>query len=53
MGFAYEQDDPDDPAKQSQRVVSFSETPLEHTQSMCVEIEDREGGSTSSRTASR
>lgn len=42
MGFAQEQDDPDDQTKQSQRVVSFSETPLEYTHAMCVEIEDRE-----------
>jgi hypothetical protein len=42
MGFAQEQDDPADEAKQSQRVVAFTETPLEHTHAMFVEIEDRE-----------
>jgi hypothetical protein len=42
MGFAQEQDDREDATKQSQRVVSFTETPLEHTHAMCVEIEDRE-----------
>jgi hypothetical protein len=42
MGFAQEQDDPADTAKQSQRVVSFTETPLEYTHAMFVEIEDRE-----------
>jgi hypothetical protein len=42
MGWASDQDDPDDAAKQTQRVVSFSETPLEHIWAMFEEIEDRE-----------
>jgi hypothetical protein len=42
MGWAKDQDDPQDVAKQTQRVVSFSETPLEHIWAMFVEIEDRE-----------
>jgi hypothetical protein len=42
MGWAYDQDDPENPAKQTQRVVCFTETPLEHTYAMFVEIEDRE-----------
>jgi hypothetical protein len=42
MGWARDQDDPDDPTKQTQRVIAFSETPLEHTWAMFAEIEDRE-----------
>jgi hypothetical protein len=38
MGMATEQDDPNDPAKQTQRVVCFSETPLEHIYSLVAEI---------------
>lgn len=40
MGWAYYEDDSDDPAKQTQRVVAFSETPLEYTWAMFEEIED-------------
>jgi hypothetical protein len=42
MGWAYDEDDPDDAAKQTQRTVAFSETPLEHTWAMFAGIEDRE-----------
>jgi hypothetical protein len=42
MGFAAEQDDPADPAKQTQRTVCFSETPLEHTWAMFEQIDDRQ-----------
>lgn len=42
MGWAKEQDDSHDPARQTQRVVCFSETPLEHVNLMCGEIEGRE-----------
>jgi hypothetical protein len=41
MGWAKDQDDPNDAAKQTQRVVCFSETPLEHVNLMCGEIEGR------------
>src|SRR5438093_1289094 len=41
MGIARQQDDPTDPARQSQRVVCFSETPLEHVNLMCGPIEGR------------
>lgn len=41
MGIARQQDDPNDPTKQSQRVVCFSETPLEHVNLMCGAIEGR------------
>jgi Putative abortive phage resistance protein AbiGi, antitoxin len=41
MGIAKQQDDPNDPTKQSQRVVCFSETPLEHVNLMCGPIEGR------------
>lgn len=42
MGWADEQDDPSDPARQSQRVVSFSETPLEHIYSLVADISGRQ-----------
>ncbi len=42
MGWAAEQDDPADAAKQSQRVVCFSETPLEHIYSLVADIEGRQ-----------
>jgi Putative abortive phage resistance protein AbiGi, antitoxin len=41
LGWAKAQDDPNDPAKQSQRVVCFSETPLEHINLMCGSIQGR------------
>jgi hypothetical protein len=41
MGWAHDQDDPNEPTKQTQRVVSFSETPLEHIWAMFAQIEDR------------
>jgi hypothetical protein len=41
MGWAKALDDTGDPAKQSQRVICFSEAPLEHTYSLVAEIEDR------------
>jgi hypothetical protein len=41
LGWAKAQDDPNDPAKQSQRVVCFSETPLEHIHLMCGPISGR------------
>jgi hypothetical protein len=41
MGWAADQDDPADPAKQSQRVVCFSETPLEHIYSLVADIDGR------------
>jgi hypothetical protein len=41
MGWADEQDDPFDPAGQTQRVICFSETPLEHIYSQVAEIEGR------------
>jgi hypothetical protein len=40
-GWAKEQDDPNDPNAQSQRVVCFSETPLEHINSLVVPIAQR------------
>jgi hypothetical protein len=42
MGWAAEQDDPLEPAKQTQRVVCFSETPLEHIYSLVADIEGRQ-----------
>jgi hypothetical protein len=42
MGWAAEQDDALDPAKQTQRVVCFSETPLEHIYSLVADIEGRQ-----------
>lgn len=42
MGWAKEQDEPDDPSKQSQRVVCFSEVPLEHIYSLVLDIEGRQ-----------
>lgn len=42
MGWAEDQDDPTDPSKQSQRVVSFSETPLEHIYSLVAQITGRQ-----------
>jgi hypothetical protein len=41
MGWAKDQDDDGDPARQSQRVIAFSETPLEHIYSLVTEIENR------------
>jgi hypothetical protein len=41
LGWAKAQDDPSDPTKQSQRVVCFSETPLEHINLMVGPIEGR------------
>jgi hypothetical protein len=41
MGWAKEQDDPDDRERQSQRVVCFSETPLEHIYSLVADIDGR------------
>lgn len=41
LGWAKAQDDPNDPAKQSQRVACFSETPLEHINLMVGPIEGR------------
>lgn len=41
MGWAADQDVAGDAAKQSQRVVSFSETPLEHIYSLVADIADR------------
>jgi hypothetical protein len=41
LGWAKAQDDPNDAAKQSQRVACFSETPLEHINLMCGGIEGR------------
>lgn len=40
-GWAADQDDDDDPAAQSQRVVCFSETPLEHAWTLIEEIGGR------------
>jgi hypothetical protein len=42
MGWAKEQDDPNDQAAQSQRVVCFSETPLEHAWALTAEIAGRQ-----------
>lgn len=42
MGWAKQQDDPNDPSQQSQRVVSFSETPLEHIYSLVADILGRQ-----------
>lgn len=41
MGWAKAQDDPTDLARQSQRTVCFSETPLEHVHSLYSEIDGR------------
>lgn len=41
MGWADDEDDPHDDAKQSQRVVCFSEVPLEHIYSLVAEIPGR------------
>src|SRR5687767_756900 len=41
MGWALDQDDPSDSSHQSQRVVSFTETPLEHIYSHVAEIAGR------------
>jgi hypothetical protein len=41
MGWARLEDDQADPTKQSQRVVCFSETPLEHIYSLVADIEGR------------
>jgi hypothetical protein len=41
LGWAKTQDDPNDVAKQSQRVVCFSETPLEHINLMVGSIQGR------------
>jgi Putative abortive phage resistance protein AbiGi, antitoxin len=42
MGFGKANDDPSDSEKQSQRVVCFSETPLEHIHSLVADIEKRQ-----------
>ena len=42
MGFAPDQDDPENDAKQTQRMVCFTETPLQHAWAMFEEIDDRE-----------
>jgi hypothetical protein len=39
FGWCKEEDDPGDPTRQSQRVVCFSETPLEHVYAMLGEME--------------
>lgn len=41
MGWAKGEDDAGDPLRQSQRVVCFSETPLEHIYSLVADIEGR------------
>jgi hypothetical protein len=41
MGWAKALDDPNDSSRQSQRVVAFSETPLEQVYSLFAEIEGR------------
>jgi hypothetical protein len=41
MGWAAEQDDPQDAAKRTQRVVCFSETPLEHVWTLIADIAGR------------
>jgi hypothetical protein len=41
MGWATDEHDPDDPDAQTQRVVSFTETPLEHIYSHVADIRDR------------
>jgi hypothetical protein len=40
--MGWDQDADDDPAQQSQRVVCFSETPLEHVYSLVADIEGRQ-----------
>src|SRR5688500_1870794 len=42
LGWARRIDHPDSQQHQSQRVVSFSETPLEHTYSLVADIEGRD-----------
>lgn len=42
MGWAADQDDPADATKQTQRVVCFSETPLQHIYSLVADIEGRQ-----------
>jgi hypothetical protein len=42
MGWAKTEDDPAEPAHQSQRVVCFSETPLEHVYSLFADIAGRQ-----------
>lgn len=42
MGWGADQDDPADPTKQTQRVVCFSETPLEHIYSLVADIQGRQ-----------
>jgi hypothetical protein len=42
MGWAAEEDEPNDPDAQSQRVVCFSETPLEHAWTFIENIEGRQ-----------
>jgi hypothetical protein len=42
MGWADTQDDPNDDTRQSQRVVCFSETPLEHSWALASPIEGRQ-----------
>jgi len=41
MGWTPEQDDESDPSAQSQRVVCFTETPLEHIYSQVADIAGR------------
>ncbi len=41
MGWTPELDDPTDPARQTQRVVCFSETPLEHIDTLVAPISGR------------
>jgi hypothetical protein len=41
LGWAKAQDERNDPTQQSQRVVCFSETPLEHINLLIGEIEGR------------
>jgi hypothetical protein len=42
MGWAAEQDEREDEAKQTQRVVCFSETPVEHIWSLAADIDGRQ-----------
>jgi hypothetical protein len=42
MGWAKREDNPSDASQQSQRVVAFSETPLEHAYSLFAEISGRQ-----------
>jgi hypothetical protein len=42
MGLGWDQDDPADPTRQTQRAVSFSETPLEHIYALVADIDGRQ-----------